>query len=142
MGDEAYLIKDNSGKEFLKNKDWNFEIDKETQDLLRSWSRKQLEKFVVATSIENNRLQGIIKANYKASIGFQLDHLYMEGLKNQYKHIKELVEENGELKKRIKDLEAKVERYENMTKEESSISQASRWLQSEWQTEDSTRFNV
>jgi len=102
---------------------------------------KDLKKFVVAISMENNRLEGIISANNMSRLDFRLNNLYMEGLKNQYRHIKELVKKNGELKERTKELEAKVERYEGMTKEESSISQASRWLQSEWRTEDSMKCN-
>lgn len=118
-----------------KGNGWHVEIDKDTQDLLSSWSRKDLEKFVVAISMENNRLGGIISANNMARLDFQLNNLYMEGLKNQHRHIKEFVKENGELKKRIKELEVKVERYENMTEEESSISRAGRLLQSKWREE-------
>lgn len=81
---------------------------------------------------ECNRLEAIISVNERSRMNFSLDNIYMEGLKNQHRHIKDLVRENNDLKEKIKELEAKVEKYENMTEEELSISNAGRLLQSGW----------
>ena len=45
------------------------------------------------------------------------------------------MKEKEELKSRVRELEVKVDRYENMTEEELSISQAARTLQSKWREE-------
>ena len=75
MTENVDVSKNDSAKSFLKSSDLDVEIDEETRSLIRSWSRSDLEKFAVAISMENNRLEGIISANNMSRLNFRLNNL-------------------------------------------------------------------